>query len=782
MSKRTTLKRLLKTGLVVLVLTASLAASLATAPRAEAISAAEVNGLQDLEGARDLFKIDGNDAPKFAWQPDPPPKNPTDAKGKDVAVFVCEQTVSSCSSGTPGAVRFRLTGIDHEDRGTGLDNWDFVFKPYRGDTPIQTQLQIVYRVNTDGAKVAALVWGDPGDESLPENVVGQLNGFSSTAFAEDFLHKLQNDAGLQWAKKQGIQTSTNQTSLTDRASTDPFSMALEKLAEIITSLIGSVSSAVEWAIDAGALMNNEGLAKAWTVVRDLVNVLFVVVLLALSIMTIIRVEPQKYNVRQLLPLLVFSVLAVNFSFLFAGILANTAAVLSQPFLEQAVSFIKETAGVGAGYADGLVDGFGEAVVLLIASIVILVALLILLFFLVVRIIVVWVLAVLSPVVFLFLVLPLTRGEARNLLKTYIQWVYMAPIAMLLLFTGSLMLNSALRGTDTGDPGGSAILQAIFFAGITIAAVMVPIGMGGRIAKLAGGQGSKWGKRGGKGGLGAIGLIPTGGGRTVGQRVREGKAFMDQRKKNLEQRAGLSAANAQLQLAQGPLGSTLTGMDDSIRTSVQDKLIGEKEKEIAAHDITSKRKMVHAWQYGVGQDANGAAYALDNKGGNAGYLTPEEERLSQDRIVAGAAYKSIAANDLSERYMLEQPGIGGRTLAWTGAQQHHRGNPIISSYGLDGKLNVGSMKVKSHHMDSDRVKGLDTDFLRGASEGDRHALASLREIDEVRLANASNADHRMKFSTADKMHVMNDIVTDNLLSNSVERNEFEAGTKGDADFQ
>ncbi|MDZ4248275.1 MAG: hypothetical protein U1D32_03320, partial [Patescibacteria group bacterium] len=134
------------------------------------------------------------------------------------------------------------------------------------------------------------------------------------------------------------------------------------------------------------------------------------------------------------------------------------------------------------------------------------------------------------------------------------------------------------------------------------------------------------------------------------------------------------------------------------------------------------------------------------------------------------------------YLLEQPGISGRTLAWTGAQQHHRGNPIIRSYGLDGKLNVGSMKIKSHHMDSDGVKALDTDFLRGASEGDRHALASLREIDEVRLANAANADHRMKFSTLDKMHVMNDIVTDNLLSNSVERNEFEAGTKGDADFQ
>jgi hypothetical protein len=177
------------------------------------------NGPKDrnLEEARNLFKIEGNDVPKFAWKPDPPPKNPTDAKGTDVAVFVCEQTVSRCSAATPGAVKFRLTDIHQEDRGQGLDNWDFTFKPYRGDTPIRTQLQLFYRANTDGAKVAALVWGDPGDDSLPENVVGQLNGFSTTAFAEDFLHKLQNDGGLRWAKEAGLETTARRTGLVERA-------------------------------------------------------------------------------------------------------------------------------------------------------------------------------------------------------------------------------------------------------------------------------------------------------------------------------------------------------------------------------------------------------------------------------------------------------------------------------------------------------------------------------------------------------------------------------------
>lgn len=660
--KRHRVRATLKTGLAVLALTASFA----LAPPAHAITAAEVNGLRSLEDARALFKIDGNDAPKFAWQPEPPPKNPTDAKGRNVAVFVCEQTVASCSPGTPGAVRFRLTDIHHEDRGAGLDNWDFVFKPYRGDTPIRTQLQVVYRVNTDGAKVAALVWGDPGDDSLPASVVGQLNSFSSTSFAEDFLHKLQNDAGLKWAEQNGIGASTNQTSLADRASSDPFSLALKKLAEIITSLIGSVTSAVAWAIDAGTLMNNDGLARAWTVVRDLVNVLFILVLLALAFMSIVRIEPQKYNVRQLLPLLVFSVIAVNFSFLFAGILANTAAVLSQPFLEQAQGFIQEAAGVGAGYSDGLVDGFGEAVVLLIASIIILIALIILLFFLVARIIVLWVLAVLSPVLFLFLVLPLTRGESKNLLTTYIQWVYLAPIAMLLLFTGSLMLNSALRGTDTGDPGGSAILQALFFAGIVVAAVMVPVAIGGRIAQVLSKQGSKYGRVGGKGGLGAAGMIPLGKGMTVGEAARTGRGFFKLKKDAQEQRGLERAAGIQTgihdALGDSGIARALTGRDETQARTVTEALVDDQLKKLNAigfQDADARASV----QYAMADDAGKQRLART--------MTPEQLANARSHIGRLASAKMLAGGGWWNEDI-------ARHFGHTGYQKLAEGDPAMQN--------------------------------------------------------------------------------------------------------
>jgi hypothetical protein len=174
---------------------------------------------RNVEEARQLFKIDGNDAPKFAWRPSPLPQQPTEADARDVSIFLCEQTVTTCTPTTPGAVQFRLNGIHHEDRRSGgLDNWDFIFKPYLGHTPIQTPLQVVYRANTAGTRSAGLVWGGAGDGALPnENLVAQLNSIDDTEFANDFLDKLRNDAGLRWGKEGGLETTARRTSLTERA-------------------------------------------------------------------------------------------------------------------------------------------------------------------------------------------------------------------------------------------------------------------------------------------------------------------------------------------------------------------------------------------------------------------------------------------------------------------------------------------------------------------------------------------------------------------------------------
>ncbi|MEX1113124.1 MAG: hypothetical protein WD603_00295 [Patescibacteria group bacterium] len=685
---------------------------------------------------------------------------------------------------TVGDITFTFNALKHHDRGGGLDSWDFFFKP---DGTGSGGLTFLFRNDPgNGGGFGYVVDGPPGEGLEPANKVCNLIDFHKTPIGE-FLKDRSNAEGIAWAEEGGAATDVEQTSLLDRASDDPFAKALAKMAEVVSSLSGSVTDALLWAMDVGNFNENRGLAEGWKVVRDVVNLIFILVLSGLALSSIIRIEPQKYNVRQLLPLLVFSILAVNFSFLFANILANTAFVLSQPFAEHAKDMIQSWSGVGSGFASGLADGFGEGVVLLLASIIILVALLVLLFFFIVRVVVIWVLAVLSPALFLFLVLPFTRGESRNLLQTYIRWVYMAPVAFLLLFVGSLMLEAILTGADTGRSGATAIIQALFFAGIVIAAVAVPLALGGRVASMAAGQGKRAGGIGGKGGLGAVGMLPGPGGKTIGQRGRETKAFFKQRKDSQEQDAMLSAAHNRIAMAEafnqlGPSGTgltrTLTGMSQGQQVAALESMVNQAQKEMIPLSISAKNRIAHGYKYGTVQE--GGRYFANHSSGDPNQrmeMDATEHALAQNRINSAAAFKELAQAEYVDEHMLQGP----KNFAWTGYQQLHKGDPLISSYERSGdRINFGSLDIKTQLMDSDTLRGMDTNVLQGALSGDGRYLRVMRNLDGVRLSEASDATARNKFHSAQKQRLAYEVARQGLLSSSVNRADFKTGAEYQAE--
>ena len=775
-----------------LLVVAGIGLALLTPLPAAALTDQEKDQVRNFSSSADVKRFFGGDPTNYVTLP----PNPENAKAKDMRVVVCKQGVE-CREDGPGALTFKLEKMVHHDRrGDEPDTWDFIFRPVVDGKMLDTSLKFVYKKNPGQDNHWGLVYGEAGDGTDLERKVGGIPDFEGSDLA-GVLRDKADGGGTDWAEESGVSVDTQKTS---GDPDDPFAKAVTKMAEAVGDLNASVGKALLRVVDLENISEIRGLSDAWKVVRDLVNLLFVVVLAALSIMTIARIDPKNYNVRRLLPLLVFADIAVNFSLLFATIIVNTATVLSQPFADGAIGLIENTGDVASGMGDGVSSvGFGEAIVLLLASFVMLIGLVVLLFFFIIRIIVVWLVAVLSPVILLFMVAPLLQGEAKNLLATFVRWVYMAPIAFLILFIAAQVLappadtsnddstGAATTQTDAAadgrpsllasdgqdDPGANAILRAIFYAGVLIAAVMLPMALGRGLMQQAARRGMQAGALAGKGGFKGAAILPAGQGRSLGQRVREGKAFMEQRKGNLERRASLTAANAQIRLADGPMGASITGMDEGIRTSVQDKLLADKEKEMLPYDISAKRRIAHAWQYGTDTDAGGV-YARDNAGDNAGYLSRAEQTLSQDRIAAGASYKALAQSDMSELYMVRQPGREGRTFAWTGGQQLHRGDPVIGSFDLDGRLNEYSMQQKAFHLDADGVKGLDTSFINRARGGDRHALTALREVDEMRLAHAVDREHRDKFTNTTKMAHMYDIAQRQLLSRSVNRGEYATG--------
>lgn len=684
-----------------------------------------------------------------------------------------------------GGITFTFDHAYYRNRSGGAESMDFIFTPSQGDKRL-VQPAFVYRTGERATSNAFLIGvdaagvpmdGGDGYELDSNQVAGRCANFNDSAFAKS-LDEVATEDNLDMLNVAGRdQLSSDTNALTNGSDTDPFTMAVQKITEVLVSLNHSMVSALTTVMDLGNITEVKGLTSAWMTVRDLINLLFVVVLAALSVLTILRIDARSYDVRKSLPLLVFAVIGVNFALLMATIMVNTAFVLAQPFMNKATAIVESTA-LNNPAANSAGADFGTSVVMLFAALIMLIGLGILLFFFVIRIIVVWILAALSPVIFLFLVLPITRGESLNLLQTWIKWVYMAPIAFLILYIGSAMLLPAFGSGASGDSGASAILSAIFYAGVLAAAVLIPYGLGGSIMGRVGSKGFGVVGTGAKGGLAGAALLPTGGGRTLGQRVRTGKAFLKGREDSLEQDAAYDAANLRLRAASmGGVGAGVAGLSDGQQIAIQEQMVQARDKEMVPLDTSAKMRVAHAWQYGTLTEG-GQVYARGADGKKYGKLamTDKEQALSKDRFAAAAAYKTLASGDISEPYMVERPGVGGRTFAWTGYQQQHRGNPMIAAYDLNGRFNEGKMKVIAQTMPGDDLKGLDTEVFQNGgraplgSEEQRRSIEFFRNVDAGRLARGADADHRDRFSTAVKQNEMARIAKNGMLSRGLAGDE------------
>lgn len=277
--------------------------------------------------------------------------------------------------------------------------------------------------------------------------------------------------------------------------------ALGKVKEGMIGLLKTFGRWLEDLMDVGALTSNAGLTNAWKTIRDLVNVTFILALIAIAFSNILRIDTDRYGARALLPRLVFAVIAVNFSFLLVQLLVNLASILASPFKNGAIGIITNPPTNG-----GLLDpdgGFGKFIVAFIVVLAIVVALAILLIFFLARVVMVWLLAALSPLVFLFMVLPATRSMARSWMTNTLKWVFMAPIAFMILYiAASIVTGRPDRDPDLGDI--NFILRVGFFVGAAIAAVVIPLKLGGEVMqRVAGGakRGSRLGRSGAAAGLG-----------------------------------------------------------------------------------------------------------------------------------------------------------------------------------------------------------------------------------------------------------------------------------------
>ncbi|MBI2624734.1 MAG: hypothetical protein HYW70_00080 [Candidatus Nealsonbacteria bacterium] len=240
---------------------------------------------------------------------------------------------------------------------------------------------------------------------------------------------------------------------------------------IVGSIAGIVQGIFSWAIEVFAYVpittKEAGIVSkvGWPLTRDLVNMLFILILAFIGLATVLRLE--TYEAKKILPGLLLIALLVNFSLVLVGFVVDVGNIVTKFFLEEVkkngIGGIAEQWGSVGAYYKGLFDLVGKnlgadinkgefamasffgyfiyGITLIFYSlfatfILFLVALLY--FF---RVIALWIIAILSPLAFFAYILPNLKQYWDMWLKQLIQWSFIGAILGFFLYLGTEVANS-----------------------------------------------------------------------------------------------------------------------------------------------------------------------------------------------------------------------------------------------------------------------------------------------------------------------------------------------------
>ena len=227
--------------------------------------------------------------------------------------------------------------------------------------------------------------------------------------------------------------------------------------KLLAQIVALAGALVDFALGLDAFANAEGVKIGWRILRDFSNMAFVVILLVMAFATIFGQE--TWGMKKLLPKLIAAALLINFSLAIAGFIIDISQYFSAFFLKAGVS----GAGVSATLAHGLSISrlvqaapdtswsetlnsglsaiiYGSVLggaVLLVAAFVFGV----LAFMLFARMFVLWTLLIVSPVVWVLWILPVTKKYFHDWWTAFLHWTFFAPIYCFFLYIALRIIDS-----------------------------------------------------------------------------------------------------------------------------------------------------------------------------------------------------------------------------------------------------------------------------------------------------------------------------------------------------
>ena len=224
------------------------------------------------------------------------------------------------------------------------------------------------------------------------------------------------------------------------------------------------------------IIDVEAVKTGWTLVRDLCNMFFILILLVIAFATILRIE--NYSIKRLLPKLLIMAVLINFSRTICGIIIDFAQVIMITFvngfgewgannlvnlfeIKKYLAFSTtntQTAEIGAWETAGaILTGF-------FAMLVTFIVVLVMLAVLIMRVVMLWVYVILSPIAFLVEAFPAAK-KFFNFWDDFIKQVVVGPILAFFIWLALATAHSSgstlMSNASVEDPPTCAGESALF---------------------------------------------------------------------------------------------------------------------------------------------------------------------------------------------------------------------------------------------------------------------------------------------------------------------------------
>lgn len=210
-------------------------------------------------------------------------------------------------------------------------------------------------------------------------------------------------------------------------------------------------------------INAPAVVKAWVLVRDVANMAFLIIFIAIAFATIMGVE--KYEYKQLLPKLLIMAVVINFSRTICGIIIDAAQVVMMTFVNGFKDVAAGNLIRGFGVADmvslrdfnegeaGVSDNSIAAASILAVAMLIIAAVTvgIMVIMFLIRVIFLWILIVLSPLAFMLSAAPGMSGKFNDWWGKFTRYVVVGPLLAFFLWLAFSIMSSV-------DPGQNLATQ------------------------------------------------------------------------------------------------------------------------------------------------------------------------------------------------------------------------------------------------------------------------------------------------------------------------------------